>query len=58
MRAAFGDQLVVISVHFGQFADVCPTALDCPVAAPAGEFTVDYSTSVGNACVQLGFYQV
>ena len=49
MRAAFGDQLVVISVHSGQFADVCPTALDCPPAAPAGAFTVNYRTSVGNA---------
>jgi hypothetical protein len=49
MRAAFGDQLVVISVHSGNFAEVCPTALDCPSAAPAGAFTADYRSSVGNA---------
>ena len=56
MRVTFGDQLFVISIHSGQFADVCPTALDCP--APAGAFTFDYRTRVGNACIQLGLYQV
>ncbi|MBL0105063.1 MAG: Omp28 family outer membrane lipoprotein [Bacteroidetes bacterium] len=49
LKAQFGDQLVVISIHAGQFADVCPTALDCPSAAPTGAFTADYRTALGNS---------
>ena len=48
MRALFGDRLVAVSVHSGQFADVCPTALDCPSAAPVGAFTADYRSTVGD----------
>ena len=34
MRILFGDQMVVVSIHAGNFAEVCPSALDCPSAAP------------------------
>ena len=49
LKSQFGEQLVVISIHAGNFADVCPTALDCPSAAPSGAFTMDFRCSVGNA---------
>ncbi len=49
LRTLFGELLVVISVHAGNFAEVCPSALDCPSAAPAGSFETDFRCGVSNA---------
>ncbi|HQV99570.1 MAG TPA: Omp28-related outer membrane protein [Bacteroidia bacterium] len=49
MRILFGDQMVVVSIHAGNFAEVCPSALDCPSAAPSGSFETDFRCDVGNA---------
>lgn len=48
LRALFGDKLVVVSVHSGHFADVCPGGLDCG-GTPSGSFGDDYTSGVGNA---------
>lgn len=48
LKPLFGEQISIIVVHSDHFADVCPTALDCPGSAPAGSFTVDYRTPAGN----------
>ncbi len=49
LRLLFGDQLVVVSIHAGNFADICPTALDCPGAAPSGSFTTDFRCGISDA---------
>ncbi len=49
LKNIFGNKLVVISVHAGFFAGVCPTAIPCPGgAAPAGSFLTDHRTTIGN----------
>jgi Outer membrane protein Omp28 len=48
LRALFGDKLVVVSVHSGHFADVCPGGLDC-IGTPSGSFGDDYTSIVGDA---------
>lgn len=42
MRAKYGDRLVAISVHAGDYANVCPGLATCAPGAPAGSFSVDY----------------
>ncbi len=49
LRNLFGDRLVAIGIHSGQFAEVCPTSIDCPSAAPAGSFTADFRCGVSDA---------
>lgn len=49
MRTLFGEQLVVVSIHAGNFSEVCPSALDCPSAAPSGSFETDFRCDAGNS---------
>ncbi len=48
LRPLFGDRLVVVGVHSGQFAEVCPTSIDCPSAAPSGAFTTDFRCTISD----------
>lgn len=48
IKPAYGDRLVVISVHAGFFADPCPNGFACPGSQPAGALTTDFRTTVGN----------
>lgn len=47
MRAKYGDKLVVITVHAGDYANVCPGLATCPPGAQAGSFAVDYKCAAG-----------
>ncbi|MEO8087146.1 MAG: Omp28-related outer membrane protein [Bacteroidota bacterium] len=47
MHNKYGDNLVVITVHAGDYANVCPGMNTCPPNSPAGSFAVDYKTTVG-----------
>lgn len=49
LRLQFGAQLVTLAIHSGQFADTCPTALDCPSSAPSGSFQTNYRSVAGDA---------
>ena len=46
LRNKYGENLIVISVHAGDYANVCPL-LTCPPNAPAGSFMTDYKTEAG-----------
>lgn len=47
IQLAYGDRLVVVSVHAGFFAEPCPGGLACPGSQPTGSFTTDFRTSTG-----------
>jgi len=47
IKPAYGDRLVVISVHSGFFANPCPAGFACPPGRPAGALETDFRTSVG-----------
>lgn len=47
LKPAYGDRLVVMSVHAGFFASPCPGGLACPGNQPAGALTTDFRTTVG-----------
>ncbi len=47
MRTKYGDKLVVISVHAGDYANICPGMTTCPPGAPSGSFASDFKTAVG-----------
>jgi hypothetical protein len=47
LKPKYQDSLVVISVHAGYFAGICPMAAACPSGAPPGSFTTNFSTVVG-----------
>lgn len=49
LKSQFGPQLVTIGIHSGQFADTCPTALDCPSSAPSGAFQTNFRSQAGDA---------
>lgn len=53
LRSEFGEKLITVGIHSGQFADTCPSALDCPSAAPVGSFTTNYRSSPGDAWTTL-----
>lgn len=42
MRNKYGDRLVAIAVHAGDYANVCPGLATCAPGAPAGSFAIDY----------------
>ncbi len=46
LKQTYGHCLVVVSVHAGFFAHVCPNA-PCPGNQPAGSFLANYSSTVG-----------
>lgn len=48
LRNEFRERVVVISIHSGQFADTCPTALICPPSAPAGAFQTNFRSVAGD----------
>ncbi len=48
LRPFFGEQLIVVSIHSGQFAETCPTSIDCPSAAPSGSFTTDFRCTISD----------
>jgi hypothetical protein len=48
MRHKYNDRLVVITVHAGDYANICPGMSTCPPNAPAGSFAMDYKTTTGN----------
>lgn len=47
IQPAYGDRLVVVSVHAGFFAEPCPGGLACPGSQPAGAFQTDFRTTTG-----------
>ena len=47
MRNKYGDRMVSITVHAGDYANVCPGLATCPPGAPAGSFASDYKTTCG-----------
>jgi len=59
LRNKYGDDMVVISVHAGDYANVCPGMLTCPPNAPNGSFATDYKTICGedwNGTFLVQFY--
>ena len=50
LKPRYGDSLVVVAIHAGQFADVCPGATACPnpSSVPSGAFSTDFTTVAGN----------
>jgi hypothetical protein len=49
LKAIYNHCIVVVSVHAGFFAPVCPGGLSCPTNAPSGSFSTDFTTAAGNA---------
>jgi hypothetical protein len=49
LKSIYNHCLVVISVHAGFFAGVCPGAFACLPSAPPGSFTTDFNTTPGSA---------
>jgi hypothetical protein len=47
LRIKYGDDIVVVSVHAGDYANACPGMLTCPGNAPAGSFGANYKTTCG-----------
>ena len=47
LKALYNHCLVVISVHAGFFATLCPSGLACPGGQPGGSFTTDFNTVAG-----------
>jgi len=59
LRAKYGENMVVISVHAGDYANVCPGMLTCPPNSPSGSFASDYKTVCGedwNSAFTVQFY--
>ena len=50
LKPRYGDSLVVIAIHAGQFAGICPGAAACPnpSTVPAGAFSADFTSVAGN----------
>lgn len=44
----FGDDLITMAIHSGNFADTCPTALDCPGGLTPDAYTVNYRSDYGD----------
>jgi hypothetical protein len=49
LKPKYQDSLIVISVHAGYFAGVCPGAAACPGTFPPGAFSTNFSTAAGEA---------
>ncbi len=48
LQTYFGDDLIAIAIHSGNFADTCPTALDCPGGLTPDAYTVNYRSDYGD----------
>ncbi|CAN5390622.1 hypothetical protein BH11BAC1_BH11BAC1_13890 [soil metagenome] len=46
MRDKYGDKLVVVTVHAGDYANICPGLTTCPPGAPIGSFAADFKSTV------------
>ena len=47
LKQLYDHCLVVISIHAGFFATLCPNGLACPGGQPGGSFTTDFNTVAG-----------
>src|SRR5436190_11644271 len=59
LKTKYGDDIVVVSVHAGYFADVCPGGASCPPNYPNGAFATDYKSVCGedwNTAFNVQFY--
>jgi hypothetical protein len=48
LRPKYQDSLIVISVHAGYFAGICPGSSACPGTYPPGAFNTDFNTTAGS----------